>query len=170
MGSFSDLLKSGGTFFKLYSLQYGGFSEFKHRFEVEFERHSRYGQELSVLLLKVNEYDSFLNLMGAEAMAKLMTDIELFVRKKLRTMDFCAIFMGRKIIVGLPETAPEKVDHLITRINEALETTEFHSQGKKVSISLRWSIASLKTMQAKNPEEIYRQVLTRLGGSYDTAA
>lgn len=156
-GSFPELMKRKGLFFNLYSLQFGGFAEFKRRFDIEFERSARYGQELSLLMVELNGSNEINARHGAHVMSLLMEKLDLFIKRKLRIMDFSAVFGFNRVVIGLPATPPAGVRILADRLSDLAKQEKFEIGGTVFSPELNYGIASLKETQARYSEEIFQK-------------
>lgn len=119
-GSFEELMGQKGAFFDLYHIQMGGFQEFHRRLEIELERHRRYEQDLSLVLLKVSETES--------------SEILKLVRHHLRVMDFCSQYLKDEIVIGLPETGEAAARFAAKRLMGLLEKNHFRFQ-----LGLAWT-------------------------------
>jgi GGDEF domain-containing protein len=157
MGTFSELLAKNGVFFTLYELQKGGFQEFLERLQVEFSRYQRYHQELSLLLLSVNEYDRYAAQEKAGRMARLMGEVNLFVRKRLRLMDFSSVFMDDKILIGLPQTPLKAARSFGQRIQTQISRAFFESEGKMFNITATMRAVSLQEHPVSYAEGLIEQ-------------
>lgn len=161
-GSFSELMKRKGLFFDLYSLQFGGFAEFKRRFEIEFERNARYGQELSLLVLEVGGADELAARHGTQMLSLLMEKFDLFVKKKLRIMDFSAVFGLNRVVIGLPETPPAGARMLAERLKSFADQQRIEIAGTPFKVTFLHGVASLKETRGRYPEEIFEKAVRDL--------
>ncbi len=161
-GSFPGLMLRKGLFFDLYSLQFGGFAEFKRRFEIEFERNARYGQELSLLVLEVGGADELVAGHGAQMQSLLMEKFDLFVKKKLRIMDFSAVFGLNRVVIGLPETPPAGARILVERLKSFANQERIEIAGTPFKVTFSHGVASLKETRGRYPEEIFEKAVRDL--------
>lgn len=153
-GSFNDLLQRKGAFFRLFNLQTGGFEEFQQRLQIEFARHERYQQELSLLVLQANEYDHYARQEKTGRMARLMEELNLQIRRRLRIMDFSAVFRESQILIGLPETSPEDARTFGLRIGHQLAAETLVIDEETFSFTFTLKLASCKGDQVRYAEEL----------------
>ena len=124
-GTFQALMNSKGRFFDLYNIQTGGFQEFIRRFEIEIERHIRYAEPLSLVLLQPVRYTQWKQQESPPRLALIMETICQSIRRHLRVMDFCTLYTDKTIAVVLPQTYQEGMTTMLDRMKKVLEETMF---------------------------------------------
>lgn len=153
-GTFSELMAKKGVFFTLYQLQMGGFQEFQQRMETEFARYQRYKQDLSLILLEVKDYDRLVQTEKSGRLARLMEELNLFLRKNLRIMDFSCVFRERDLIMGLPETDFQSSVRLARRLRQKIADHEFELDDKVFKLDVVPRIASCREHFVQYPDEL----------------
>ncbi len=102
----------------------------------EIERASRYGNQLSVLLMDIDGFkkynDTYGHLKGDEVLKK----IGRVFSTQLRISDTIARFGGDEFVVILPETNRRKAIAIASRIRNAVATQSFGEAGLSVSIGV----------------------------------
>lgn len=163
-GTFAELMKKRGLFFKLYHLQYGGLEEFKRRLEIEFQRNLRYAQEISLLIFEMNkkEYDEILNKHGATFLNRFMEEFEFFAHKNIRIMDFSSMLHLNRIVLGLPETTSANARLTGNRLKEKIENNVFEINGETFKITVSHGIAALTETKPAYAEELIDKALEDL--------
>jgi len=153
-GTFSELMAQKGVFFTLYQLQMGGFQEFHQRLETEFARYQRYKQDLALILLEVNNYDQLAQSEKSGRMARLMEELNLFLRKNLRIMDFSCVFRERDLIIGLPETDFQNSVRLARRLRQKIADESFELEDKTFRLEVTPRVASCREHFVQYPDEL----------------
>lgn len=153
-GTFSELMAQKGVFFTLYQLQMGGFQEFHQRLETEFARYQRYKQDLALILLEVNNYDQLAQSEKSGRMARLMEELNLFLRKNLRIMDFSCVFRERDLIIGLPETDFQNSVRLARRLRQKIADESFELEDKSFRLEVTPRVASCREHFVQYPDEL----------------
>lgn len=161
-GTFDELLKKKGLFFKLYNFQFGGFEVFKEHLDMEFQRFIRYKQNLSLVIMEVDNFENLTNKYTSEQLLRFMVEINLFIRHNLRVMDFSTVFYEKQIMVSLPEADSEQARTFCNRINKFLEKEKFEIDKKRMSISLTMGIVSCKEIHAQYGEDLFEKAAEAL--------
>lgn len=143
-GTFSELMAKKGVFFTLYQLQMGGFQEFQQRLEVEFARYQRYKQDLSLILLEASNYEELSRQNKSGRLARLMEELNFFVQKNLRVMDFSCVFRDRHLVVGMPEIGYAAAVQLARRLAGQVKAHQFQVDETPFTIAVRAKVASCK--------------------------
>ncbi len=164
-GTFNELMEKKGEFFKLYNLQFGGFQKFVEIFNAEFQRVIRYSQDLSLIMMEVGEYDSIIQGHHPNFAAAYMEEVNVFIKKQIRIMDICAVYMGNRIVVALPETNNVEAFKMLQRLEEKMKGFYHEIEGKKFGVSVRAGVVSCKEIHARYGEDLFEmaaQVLAKM--------
>ena len=156
-GTFDDLLKKKGHFFRLYNFQFGGFEVFKQHFDIEFQRVNRYKHDLSLIVMEVNNYNKLFGKYIFENRINFITELDLLIKKKLRAMDFSTIFQEKQILVALPETNTENAKLFCNRINNILEKQKIKILEEEFSVSLTMGIVSCKETAIVYSDDLFEK-------------
>lgn len=157
-GTFSELLARKGLFFTLYQLQTGGFEEFCQRLEIEFARIQRYRQDLSLILLQIGEISRLARAEKAGRIARLMEEVNLFVRRHLRIMDFSVVFKEDAILIGLPETSADDARNFALRVQQRISAQALEIDGKKFQLTASARVCSGQDEKVRYAEELIERV------------
>ena len=133
----------------LYSLRYDSLTglysrrTFDEVFVREIERANRYGKELSVLFLDLDDFkqvnDTFGHLAGDEA----LEHVARIVMGEIRTIDIASRYGGEEIVVVLPETGKAAAFVVGERIREKVEEMELAYNDKIINLTISGGIATL---------------------------
>jgi ABC-type multidrug transport system fused ATPase/permease subunit/GGDEF domain-containing protein len=157
-GTFQELLDNKGYFFRLYNLQTGGFQKFRELFEAEFQRYIRYDQELTLCMGQVQEISNLAGEVDGNALASLMEEINLLVRKNLRIMDFSAVYAEDKIVMALPETDIAGARAAIERVQWHLQEAVFQVGGVTVKPNVSIGVVACRTAGVRYGEDLFARV------------
>lgn len=161
-GAFDELLKKKGLFFKLYNFQFGGFEVFKEHLDIEFQRYIRYKEDLSLIIMEVDNFEKLTKKYPFEKLLNFMNELNLYVRRNLRVMDFSTTFHEKQILIGLPETDTESAKIFCERVNKLLEKERIKIDGEGISTSLTTGIVSCKEIKAQYGEDLFEMATEAL--------
>lgn len=166
-GTFAELIAKKGYFFTLYQLQSGGFQEFQQRLEVEFARYERYKQDISLLILRITNYHQYTSCAEPAQLARLMESVNLFIRNKLRVMDFSSVFRDHQIVIALPQTSAEASKTFGIRIRNQLATNPFEVERNFFHLMADVRVSSCELDKIQYAEELIERAeeATPLGAS-----
>ncbi len=131
------------------------FKEVLHR---EVERAKRYGLDLSVLLMDLDDFkncnDRFGHLFGDKVLASLA---EIF-RDNLREVDVACRYGGEEFAVVLPETSGPATLAAAERVRDRVEQTKFYSESADTdfSITISGGVSNLG-LEAETPDDLIRK-------------
>ncbi len=116
---------------------------FQTHFADEFQRATRYGASLSVLLLDVDKFKQFNDTFGHPAGDQTLKTVARALTMAARSTDFVARYGGEEFAVILPETDAQGAIEAAERFRAAVEGQEWPSRAVTVSIGV--ATYSLKT-------------------------
>lgn len=154
-GTFEELLNKKGKFFKLYNYQFGGFEIFKEHFETEFQRYIRYKQDLSLIIMEVNDFEKLAKKYPFEKTLEFINEINLFIRRNLRVMDISTAFHEKQILVALPEVNVNGAKAFCKRILELLKREKFRIDNDKIAVDIIMGIVSCMSIHAQYGEDLF---------------
>ena len=164
-GTFQQLIERKGPFFDLYNIQMGGFQEFLRRLEIELERHHRYREDLSILILRPRNFSAWKSTESAPTISLLMEAISQKIRRELRVMDFCSVYAEDHIAVALPQTDHAKAEIFLRRLRGLLAMTSFQVGEKEFRTDFDFGIADCAVHEWNYSERLFtraeQDMLTR---------
>jgi len=115
---------------------------FDDMFLRETDRAARYGLELSVLFLDIDDFKVINDTFGHLAGDETLKHVARIIISELRTIDIAVRYGGEEIVVVLPETG--KIDAFVVgeRIRESVENTKFDYKDQNISLTISGGIAS----------------------------
>ena len=115
---------------------------FDDMFLREADRATRYGLELSVLFIDLDDFKKINDTFGHLAGDETLKHVARIIMSELRTIDIAVRYGGEEIVVVLPETG--KIDAFVVgeRIRERVESTKLDYKGQNISLTISGGIAS----------------------------
>ncbi|MBU4485098.1 ATP-binding cassette domain-containing protein [bacterium] len=154
-GKFQELMNKKGEFYRLYNLYYGGFQKFLDEFNTEFQRVLRYGQDLSLAMLEIPEYNYIYNKYKPINATRFIEEVSLFIKKQVRVMDLCSIYTGNKIVLAMPETDINSSILMLNRLSNSIRDFYFKAEMEKIGATLKAGIVSCKEIRAQYGEDLF---------------
>ena len=93
---------------------------FEERLKEEISRHSRYGNEFSILLLDLDNFKSYNDICGHPAGDILLSQIGKIVKSSIRDADQAFRYGGDEFAVILPQTARDDAYAVAERVREQI--------------------------------------------------
>ena len=124
----------------LYSAPY-----FNVRINAEMAHASRYGHDLSMLFIDINDFKKLNERLGYNQANDVITDIGTMIKDSIRNVDSGYRYTGKQFVVLLPETTADNSTNLAKRLIEKLRARELPTSKKfGVPISISVGIAALE--------------------------
>jgi diguanylate cyclase (GGDEF)-like protein len=115
---------------------------FHAKLETEIKRFKRYGSEVSILMMDVDDFKQFNDTHGHQKGDLVLTQIALLIKKTTRDLDICCRYGGEEFSVILPQTGIKEAVHIAQRIRQRVE-----KKYKKVSnLTISIGIAACPAM------------------------
>lgn len=116
----------------------------------EMDRHQRYGQDLSLLLLDLDHFkrvnDSWGHLAG-DTVLRAVTDI---LRNTVRKADYCARYGGEEFVVILPQTGVDNAALLAERLRRKIQTLKIMFDSSTIGVTASIGISCLNGCRHKD--------------------
>jgi ATP-binding cassette, subfamily B, bacterial len=164
-GTFQELMDKKGAFFDLYNIQLGGFQEFRRRFEIEIERHLRYREPLSLLILEPLSFQEWRCNESANVIPLIMESIAQEVRRHVRVMDFCSVYSENRIAISLPQTNAEGAQAFLKRLTRVLKKASFSAEGKLFKSKFRIGLSGCSETEVIYSEQMFTSAEQNLSKS-----
>ena len=110
--------------------------------EKEFQRFTRYGGDLSLIVCDVDKFKSINDNYGHQAGDKVLQLISRQVKKGTRQTDLLARYGGEEFVAILPGTDIESALQVAEKIRLEVAKSPFHFKGKRVQITISCGVAS----------------------------
>ncbi|GGP46706.1 sensor domain-containing diguanylate cyclase [Shewanella saliphila] len=106
--------------------------------EKEFERHSRYGDTSTLVMIDIDHFKQVNDKYGHPAGDKVIQHIAYLLKQSLRETDCAGRYGGEEFAVVLSKTTAEEALHFTERLRKRIEESEiaFENRLIKVTVSL----------------------------------
>ncbi len=102
----------------------------------EIERSRRYGNEVSLMLIDIDDFKQINDTYGHQIGDEILKQIARLIRQNLRRTDYVGRYGGEEFLVILPETSVQKAMTAGERIRSAIERESFRPGRVTVSIGV----------------------------------
>ena len=129
----------------------------KERLDAEFERSSRFGRDLSVLFMDLDNFKFYNDAHGHQAGDQILRMLSAIMMKTVREPDTLARWGGEEFIVIAPETGEQEGCRLAERIRKAVGAHAFpHADEQPLGlVSLSIGVASMSD-KTESAEKLLR--------------
>lgn len=119
----------------------------------EFDRASRYGRELSLLVMDIDHFKQVNDTYGHVAGDQILIEFAQEISKQLRGVDLLARYGGEEFVVILPETSMEMALLIAERIRKSIEEQQYQANDDIIRITTSAGVCSYPD-QANTAEEL----------------
>jgi diguanylate cyclase (GGDEF)-like protein len=109
-------------------------STFRAKLETEIKRYKRYGSEVSVLMIDIDDFKQFNDTNGHQEGDRLLSELSSLIEKTTRDLDICSRYGGEEFSVILPQTDRKAALNIAERIRRRIELKFKKTAGITVSI------------------------------------
>ncbi len=136
---------------------------FEERIEEEYQRWSRYGEPLSLLVLDIDHFKRVNDTFGHLAGDKALKAVALRMLQNVREVDIVARYGGEEFVVIMPNTASEPAYKVAEKLRSTIAAAGFHYRKKPVHITVSCGLASFREGDA--PVDVFRRADDALYGA-----
>ncbi|WP_041667317.1 sensor domain-containing diguanylate cyclase [Acetohalobium arabaticum] len=112
------------------------YSYFQHALSEEIDRAKRYQQDLSLLLLDIDDFKEINDTYGHLVGDKVLEELSTILKKTTRKIDIVARYGGEEFAIILPETDIEGARLLGSRINDQVRDMVVEEKGLELKITV----------------------------------
>ena len=127
----------------------------------EVKRAVRYNRPLSIVFCDIDFFKLVNDNMGHQAGDYVLKEFVHRITKTIRSnLDWVARYGGEEFMIILPETSPDGAYSLAERLRRIISGAPFGFQGKEISVTASFGVASFHTKQGyeeKMSEELIKQ-------------
>jgi diguanylate cyclase (GGDEF)-like protein len=132
---------------------------FHAKLETEIKRFKRYGSEVSILMIDVDDFKKFNDTHGHQKGDLALAEIALLIEKTTRDLDICCRYGGEEFSVILPQTGIKEAANIARRIRRRVEKKYKKISNLTISIGTAACPAmgkSAKVLIKKADKALYR--------------
>lgn len=130
----------------------------KH-FQIEFKRAQRYGHDLSVVFLDIDNFKSINDRYGHSTGDEVLCMVAEVLNKKTRGSDICIRYGGDEFIILLPETHKLAASETAEKLRRAISDLHVPPNGSSISISIGIASYQQDTIEPKRLIELADRAL-----------
>jgi len=128
-------------------------AKFEERFDFEYQRASRYKNNLCIAILDIDHFkrfnDTYGHLIGDEVLVTIANKID----SNIRNTDFFARWGGEEFVLLMPETTLEDAKLICDKLRKLIEETEHKTAGK---VTTSFGITNVQD-EDKNLKSIFKR-------------
>jgi len=129
---------------------------FSEQLQIEFEFHKRTNKPLSIVMGDIDHFKAINDTHGHLAGDAILKELGLLVLNMLRKGDVAGRYGGEEIIFLLRETSLPGARIFAERLRTLVENHSFHSEGKKIPVTLSLGIATLQSENFDSPKDLLK--------------
>ena len=122
---------------KIYNRRY-----FMELFELEFQRSSRYGSNLSFIMMDIDNFKEFNDTYGHQLGDKILVEVARILNDNLRVNDVLGRYGGEEFALMMPETDLEGAKIVAERHRYRVEQFALMEQGHELKITISLGVAA----------------------------
>ena len=123
----------------------------------ELERHSRYQQPLTLMMLDIDHFKAVNDTYGHQAGDSVLREVATIVRKTIRNTDYVARYGGEEFAVILPHTTEEQGYALAERLREQIAARPFIHQNMRLRATISIGLTSLPLNTLKKTDTLVQE-------------
>jgi len=128
---------------------------FDIKMDQEFVRWQRYEYPMSLIMLDIDFFKKINDTYGHQAGDKVLAVVGRLLKNQTREIDIVGRYGGEEFIILLPETGRTSARGVAEKIRQSVEKKGFHSEGKRVPMTLSCGIASFE--QGEKPGDVIKR-------------
>ena len=117
---------------------------YEEKIEDEYSRWKRYGNNLSLALIDIDDFKKINDQYGHSAGDKVLKTVARVSDEKIRTSDFIARFGGEEFVLIFPNTKIDEAGTAAENLRKTIESCVFHYKKKAVPITVSIGIAEFQ--------------------------
>ncbi len=129
---------------------------FMQRFDDEYKRASRYGHQLSLLMLDIDHFKRLNDTYGHQAGDKVLIEAAKIFRRMVRSTDIVGRYGGEEFCVLLPETPTKGAIAIADRLRKELESSSVYFSEIEIKVTISIGVSTFPR-DADDPTELIRK-------------
>lgn len=116
---------------------------FDKRLQDEVNRHARYAQPLSLMMLDIDHFKKINDTYGHQAGDTVLKELAAMLCSALRTTDYVARYGGEEFTMILPHTPEDQAGILAERLREKIADFPFVHDGVRIPVTVSIGLSAL---------------------------
>ncbi|WP_319469044.1 GGDEF domain-containing protein [uncultured Pseudodesulfovibrio sp.] len=145
-----------------------GRRQFFESFDGEIDRASRYGSELSLLVVDIDHFSRVNDTYGHRSGDRVLKEVARLLSANVRTSDTVARYGGEEFVVLLPSTGADEARQAAEKLRVVVEVNDMTLEGPKINVTISVGIADFKSVWDRDGNP--RDDMIRAAGRALTAA
>jgi len=137
---------------------------FEKYLEEEIKKSLRYGKDLSLIIIDIDNFKQCNNLYGHLIGDKVIKEVSIKIKNFIKETDFSARYSGEEFIISLTNTPIEEARFIAEKIRKSVENMEIPGiraeQNVKITVSI--GVTSLSTSDLTKPEDLIKKASEEL--------
>ncbi|SJZ38082.1 diguanylate cyclase [Selenihalanaerobacter shriftii] len=117
-------------------------SYFQEALADEINRAKRYGQELSLILLDIDNFKDFNDTYGHQVGDKVLKELAKNLKSIIRDIDVVARYGGEEFVIILPATSTKGAEDVGFRINESVREMVVKDDGLELNVTVSIGVST----------------------------
>ncbi len=131
--------------------------QFDIRLKEELQRHQRYHQKMSVIMLDLDHFKTINDNYGHQAGDHVLKELGMMLQEAVRSTDFAARYGGEEFMLVLPQTDANQAWGMAERIRLKIGKKAFVADGHVFHITASMGIATLNPEVPTTPDELVQR-------------
>ncbi len=124
--------------------------------ERELSRAERKGEDVAVIMGDIDHFKSINDTYGHKGGDVALVDVAKRLACELRTYDSVGRYGGEEFLILLPEPGHNTASPVIERLQTCIANTPFMVEGKPLSITMSFGVATAKGQESFDPETLVK--------------
>ncbi len=130
---------------------------FQERLAEEFGRASRYGHDLTCVLLDVDYFKKVNDTYGHQAGDMILVSMATLLKNSIRDADIAARYGGEEFTLILPDTpSADAAAAICERIKDKIESSVFDHEGTSIKVTVSMGVAGVQENSPKKPGQLIK--------------
>jgi len=136
----------------------------ENRIDEQIQRKIRYGENFSLIVMKLENYDEVLKNRSEESAEALMREIARFLLKIKRKSDIISRLDVDKFAILVPHTTASGTESFVERLQSTMDFETFHVNNENITCNFQIGFINSENCNFLEHDEILLNAMINLGG------